>query len=483
MYRRTYPSWLKHLDFILLDFLCLHAAFVAAYVYWVGPSVPYVAPVYQTMAVVLSLIQIAVSVYAESFKGVLRRGYYVEFAKTLWHVVLVVLLGISYLFTQKESESVSRMVFGLTAVFYLVLSYVVRIAWKLVLKKTKLTMSKRSLLIATTRDIAQEVVSNTLQGSAAFFHISGIALLDGDGTQTSIGTIPVVATGEELLNYTCRSWVDEVLIAMPEGESCDRTLCDRLDEMGVVVHTTLMENSPHMGRKQIVERFGNYTVLTSSINFASPGQLLLKRAMDIVGGLLGCILTGLLCLVIGPMIYLQSPGPLFFKQERVGRNGKRFKIYKFRSMYMDAEERKKELMQQNRIKDGRMFKLDWDPRIIGSRQLPDGTQKKGIGNFIRDTSIDEFPQFFNVLKGEMSLVGTRPPTVDEWEQYELHHHARLAIKPGITGMWQVSGRSNITDFEEVVQLDTRYIRQWNLGLDLKILAKTVGVVLKKEGSM
>ena len=109
--------------------------------------------------------------------------------------------------------------------------------------------------------------------------------------------------------------------------------------------------------------------------------------------------------------------------------------------------------------------------------------KKGIGNDIRDLSLDEFPQFFNVLKGDMSLVGTRPPTIDEWEKYELHHRARLAIKPGVTGMWQVSGRSNITDFEEVVKLDREYINQWSIGLDIKILLKTVMVVLRKDGSM
>ena len=135
------------------------------------------------------------------------------------------------------------------------------------------------------------------------------------------------------------------------------------------------------------------------------------------------------------------------------------------------------------MSDGMMFKAEWDPRIIGSKILPDGTKKKGIGNFIRDWSLDEFPQFINVLKGEMSLVGTRPPTVDEWEKYELHHRARLATKPGITGMWQVSGRSKITDFEEVVKLDTDYINQWSIGLDLKILLKTITVVFKKEGSM
>lgn len=123
------------------------------------------------------------------------------------------------------------------------------------------------------------------------------------------------------------------------------------------------------------------------------------------------------------------------------------------------------------------------PRIIGCKKRPDGTVKKGLGNIIRDCSLDEFPQFFNVLKGDMSLVGTRPPTVDEWEKYELHHRSRLAAKPEITGMWQVSGRSDITDFEEVVKLDLKYIREWNLGLDIKILFKTIAVVFKKRGSM
>ena len=149
---------------------------------------------------------------------------------------------------------------------------------------------------------------------------------------------------------------------------------------------------------------------------------------------------------------------------------------------MDAEERKAELMAQNKMSDGRMFKLDFDPRVIGNKILPDGTRKTGIGEFIRKTSLDEFPQFWNVLIGDMSLVGTRPPTVDEWEKYEMHHRSRLAFKPGLTGMWQVSGRSNITDFEEVVRLDTEYIKKWNPGLDIKILFKTVAVVLGKVGS-
>lgn len=152
-------------------------------------------------------------------------------------------------------------------------------------------------------------------------------------------------------------------------------------------------------------------------------------------------------------------------------------------MYMDAEERKKELMAQNKISDGLMFKMDFDPRIIGNKILPDGTRKTGIGEFIRKTSLDEFPQFINILLGDMSLVGTRPPTVDEWELYEPHHRARMSFRPGLTGMWQVSGRSNITDFEEVVKLDTQYISEWSLRLDVKILWKTVWSVLKSDGAM
>ena len=147
-------------------------------------------------------------------------------------------------------------------------------------------------------------------------------------------------------------------------------------------------------------------------------------------------------------------------------------------MYRDAEKRKKELMAKNEM-NGLMFKIEADPRIIGSG--PDGT-RHGLGWFIRKTSLDEFPQFWNVLKGDMSLVGTRPPTEDEWKQYKPYHRARLAVKPGLTGMWQVSGRSDITNFEDVVKLDMKYIKNWNLGMDVKILIKTVFVVLGGRGS-
>ena len=219
----------------------------------------------------------------------------------------------------------------------------------------------------------------------------------------------------------------------------------------------------------MVEKLGGFNVLTTCINVATDRQLFLKRLMDLLGGIVGMIICAIAFVFVAPVIMIQSPGPILFKQERVGKNGRKFKIYKFRSMYMDAEERKKELMSQNEMQ-GLMFKVQNDPRIFP------------FGHFIRNTSIDELPQFWNVLKGEMSLVGTRPPTVDEFEKYALYHKSRLAAKPGITGMWQVSGRSDITDFEEVVRLDNEYIRNWSLRMDIKIILKTIEVVLKREGS-
>ena len=197
------------------------------------------------------------------------------------------------------------------------------------------------------------------------------------------------------------------LIVLPKEIAYPNTLIEQLTLAGITVHMNLAKvvNSP--GKKQFVEKIGDYTVLTTSINYASLNELFLKRVFDIICGALGCILTLVICIFIGPAIYIASPGPIFFSQERVGKNGKKFKMYKFRSMYLDAEERKAELMKDNKLGDGKMFKLDFDPRVIGNKVMPDGSHKTGIGEFIRKTSLDEFPQFFNVLKGDMSIVGVR----------------------------------------------------------------------------
>lgn len=174
--------------------------------------------------------------------------------------------------------------------------------------------------------------------------------------------------------------------------------------------------------------------------------------------------------VLALAIKLDSPGPVLFKQKRVGQNGRIFSMYKFRSMYVDAEERKQELLAQNQMQ-GLMFKVQDDPRITR------------VGRFLRKTSLDEIPQFINVIKGEMSLVGTRPPTLEEVNQYEAWHRRRISMKPGITGLWQVSGRNKVNDFNEVVRLDLAYIDQWHFLKDIKIIFKTIWVVLKRKGAV
>ena len=483
MYKKASSGWLKHYDFIILDLLCLQLAFVVAYMLRHGMVNPYTKEIYFNMAIFLVLVDLAVIFFNETFSGVLKRGYYKEFTATFKHSFMVVMLVVFYFFATQMGESYSRLVLGLTGVLYVVVSYVARLGWKYILKYKILEENKKSLLIITTQADAEKVIKEVVSETSVECVVSGVILLDSDEVGRKICEVPVVANEEDAASYICHNWVDEVLIHVSPEVSYSQQLIDDIAETGVIVHISITELSNSVGKRQFVETLGNYTVLTTSINYITPREALFKRTLDIMGGVVGGVLAAIIFVFIAPIIYIASPGPIFFSQTRVGKNGKQFKLYKFRSMYMDAEERKKELMKQNRVADGFMFKMDFDPRIIGNKVLEDGTKKTGIGDFIRRTSLDEFPQFYNVLKGDMSLVGTRPPTLDECEKYELHHRARLATKPGITGMWQVSGRSQITDFEEVVKLDTKYINEWSMGLDLRILCKTVLAVLKRDGSM
>lgn len=480
MYQRATKGWLKHLDFMIIDAVCLELAFILAYCVRQGFGNPLESTLYRSMALMLFSIEVIIIFFFETLKNVLKRGMYREFMITLKHDCLVIMFSVFYLFVFQLGTSYSRIILVLTGVFYFILSYTARLIWKRVLlTKIALEGSNLSLMIITSEAFLDAVVKNIKSNNYVGFRVTGIAVVDRDMTGQSVDGVPVLASMSTAVDYVCREWVDQVFINLPSNDPQYEELINQFLEMGIAVHLRLAEVTDLLGQKQSIERLGNYTVLTTSINMATARQVLIKRAMDICGGIVGCMLMGILFIFVAPCIYLKSPGPIFFSQKRVGKNGKIFNLYKFRSMYLDAEERKKELMDQNRVGDGLMFKLDYDPRIIGSEK----GKEKGIGNFIRKYSIDEFPQFWNVLKGDMSLVGTRPPTLDEWEKYELHHRARLAIKPGVTGMWQVSGRSDITDFEEVVALDKKYIMDWNFGLDMKILVKTVLVVFRNDGAL
>lgn len=437
-----------------------------------GFEFPWKNDTYQQMAFILTIMDIVVVFFMQSYKGILRRGYFREFKETLLHVSATITGFILFNFITKSGQQYSRMVVVLMWEIAIILCYMIRVWRKKVLKsRAALTQKgKKALVILSDYAMAETFAGRISKNNYSDRKLAGIIVTDRDLTGQTIKGIPVVADRKNAVNYLCQNWVDEVITCYNNNEDVINPILEDCREMGITVHIALTKCGIE-GAKRRIENVGGYTVVTNYITSASNRQIFLKRLMDICGGIVGCLITLILFLFVAPAIYIKSPGPIFFSQIRVGKNGKKFRIYKFRSMYMDAEERKKELMKQNKVKDGMMFKMDHDPRII-----------KGVGNFIRKTSIDEFPQFFNVLKGDMSLVGTRPPTVDEWEKYNKHHRRRMAIKPGLTGMWQISGRSSITDFDEVVALDTKYIAEWNIGLDIKILFKTVGVIFTGKGS-
>lgn len=477
MYQKMTKGWMKHWDFILIDLLCFQASFLFIYMWRHGIQNPYTIGLYRNFAIVAALIQLFSLYFFSVYSGVLRRGYYQEFLGTLKHSVIITLLLSLYFFVTQIGGSFSRAVLIGTSTVYFTVGYLLRITWKMILqKRQKGKKGKISLILVTTRERAESNIFSIREFGHGSYYISGLILLE-DTKVPSVSGIQVVANQSNAIPYLAKSWVDEVYLDIDESED-RKKLTQLLVEMGITFHIKIARISGVSKRKQYISKLGRNSVLTVSVTLASLGQAFAKRTLDIIGGVAGCILTGILTVFLAPAIFIQSPGPIFFSQQRVGRNGKVFRIYKFRSMYMDAEERKAELAAQNEISGGMMFKIENDPRIIGSEKGPG----RGIGNVIRHYSLDEFPQFINVLKGEMSLVGTRPPTIDEWEKYELHHRSRLAIKPGITGLWQTSGRSNIKDFEEVVRLDTKYISEWSIGLDIKILFKTVLVMFKKDGA-
>ena len=482
MYRKKGRGWTKHIDFMLLDVLCMQIAFIVSYIWRFGLNNPYIDKDYRILAAAFLLIDFFVEIVSDAFKNVLKRGYLDELIATCKHVVLVEILTTFFLFTTQMGEIYSRASYYIMIPVYVLIAYIGREVLKKIIKKRNFATSKKSLFVIAPEKLLRETLHGLKEKSFGYTQIVAAAT-DADMKGKTVCKIPIVANHDGIVDYACEEWVDEVLIPPCAESEYPYEMADIFLEMGIAVHTGIAKNgTAHGGYKQI-EKIGDYTVVTSSVNYANTSALLVKRGMDIVGGLVGCLFTLIIMIFVGPAIYIASPGPIFFSQERVGRNGRKFKMYKFRSMYMDAEERKKELMAQNKVGDGMMFKMDFDPRIIGNKVLPNGKKKTGIGQFIRKTSLDEFPQFFNILVGDMSLVGTRPPTLDEWEKYEPHHRARMSFRPGLTGLWQVSGRSNITDFEEVVKLDTQYINEWSVKNDLRIIFQTAISIMKKDGAM
>ena len=295
--------------------------------------------------------------------------------------------------------------------------------------------------------------------------VIGRLAVEDDNTLVE-NTIGMVTDLPEILRKLA---VDEVIFALDPGCGVDLTqylsICR---EMGIPAR--ILPAMWHPGDKFIsVERTQGVPFLTIGTPGFNATGLLYKRMLDITGGIVGMLLFCIMYPFVAVAIKLDSPGPILFRQKRIGLNGRPFLLYKFRSMCEDAEKRKNELMAQNEM-GGAIFKVHHDPRITK------------VGRWLRKTSLDEFPQFLNVIKGEMSLVSTRPPVESEVNEYQTRHLKRISIKPGITGLWQVSGRNTIKDFDKIVKLDCMYFDDWTFIDDIRILLKTIFVILKRKGA-
>ena len=496
MYKRKVRGWSQHIDFILLDMLCAFLSLLAGFLL-VEQGEVLSSRFFWMLALETILVDLVVVIVMDTYHSVLHHSPWDEMGLLLTQTgYLVLVLLMFQLLNQNPIKNISRI--ALLAVFlYLLSCYIMRQGYKSYLRKKHHIRNRHLLLIALETSQIPTVIPRILRTNYGTYRIAGLAIMGENPSEAQarqaisaladqypeVETIPLVATADTLEQYLTNHWVDEVYLDVSPGADLPVELINSLMRMGVTIHTALTNLDEIESRHKNVEWICGHLTITTSLGYITGRDLFLKRLMDIAGGLVGSLATVILMIPLGIAIYISDPGPIFFSQIRIGENGKKFRIYKFRSMYMDAEDRKKQLIQETGQQDQLMFKMEYDPRIIGQKQLSDGTWKKGIGGWIRDLSLDEFPQFFNVLKGDMSLVGTRPPTVDEWNRYEPFHRSRMSTRPGITGLWQVSGRSKIRDFDVVVQLDREYIENWSLKRDIHILFKTVYVVLTRKGAM
>ena len=463
---RKVHSAAKHIDFVLFDILALIISFVAAYFIRIdrADDAEYFE-MYRDMGILILVIYLVIVAFSGTHSNILKRTALRE----AWEIGIlnaeIISVVFAILFASKSTVVYSRILFAVFIALDCGLMFMFRTLRKLfILSQYRNGVGTSKVLVVTYEKTADKIIEALRSQNTGYYEFKGI-IIEGESTESEICRIPVLKM-EGILDYIKENAINEVFIFLRHGES--GKLMSKFMIMGLTVHVGLDLELRNLSNVTI-DQLANYTIVTSTISRASVGELFVKRAFDIFVGIIGLIVTAITFIFVAPIIKIQSPGPVFFVQKRVGKNGRVFNMVKFRSMHVDADYHKAALMDRNEM-NGPMFKVDDDPRCFP------------FGKFMRLASIDELPQFFNILMGDMSLVGTRPPTLDEFELYKTHHMSRLAMKPGLTGMWQISGRSKITDFEEVVKLDNDYIRNFSLPLDIKIIAKTFFTVLSRKGS-
>ena len=454
---------------LLIDAAALAVSFSASYgALKAGLHViqPYTAETVQTYLTMLALSFLLAFFLQPASNGLLFGAFQRELGRIARYCLVMTMTFALLLFLIKSPMVDSRYLFFLT----MLLNGAFVSLFHLLYKRLALRAYRRSdavslLGVVTGSADAAALIEDVKKDFSR--RVAGVILLDGDAE--SVAGVPVIGDVTTLIECIRRDALDEVLFHVPYALL--ETMAGEIEEiksMGTVVdlYVPLAEN--YGGGARTVDMIGNCPVVSVAAKRLDPSALAVKRLCDVVLSLIGLVISVPIIGVVAVPLLMESKGPLFFTQKRVGRNGRVFQIYKVRSMYQDAEQRKQALLNQNEMQ-GPMFKIAADPRITK------------VGRFIRKTSIDELPQLFNVLKGDMSLVGPRPPLVEEFTCYESRYKRRLSMRPGITGFWQVNGRNEVPDFEDVVRMDLNYIDNWSLRLDAWILFKTVGAVLSFSG--
>lgn len=375
--------------------------------------------------------------------------------------------GILYLFKMEYvSRSLSMLVFAITALLTILEKTLVMAFFRDIRRKG---LNYRSLLIVGTGKRARHFIDLAVQHKEFGFKILG--LIDDDAVKKGqeLHGCKVLGTLEDMREIILANVVDEVIFIVP------RSWLNKIEELmsfcesqGLPVHLAVDYFELKLSRA----RLGNLADIPLLTFETGPGKLehlFLKRLFDICVSSALLLIASPLFLIIAVLIKMFSPGRAFFRQERCSLNGRRFTLYKFRTMSEDAESRLSEVLPLNEM-SGPVFKISNDPRITG------------LGRFLRKFSLDELPQLYNVFKGDMSLIGPRPPLPSEVEKYDFWHRRRLSMRPGITCLWQVNGRSSIVDFDRWARLDLEYIDNWSLWLDLKIFFKTIPAVALGNGA-
>ena len=428
----------------------------------------------RSLCSVVVVLHVAAFYFMKIYEGFFKRGRYSELLLSIKYNLILV-AGASLLgFGMKSEVFTSRLVMGYFFVLNVIMVWLVHLFIRNKDRIFRFSHKKEiNLLLVTTREHLPRILERFGRSKETCWKITGVVLLDEEASEDLLEGIPIISDrGEEYLEFATQNVVDEVFIQVDDMQSREHFLKNMIlefEKMGVVVNLNLDLFDLGLTGEKRIYNLEQYHVVAFSSRLFDYRMVMIKRLVDIIGSLIGILLTIIIGIFLAPILLLESKGPLIFCQKRVGVNGRIFNFYKFRSMYADAEERKKELMAQNEMQ-GLMFKMENDPRITKT------------GAFIRKTSIDELPQFWNVLKGDMSLVGTRPPTLDEYQQYSYYQKRRISFRPGITGLWQISGRNDIKEFDEVVRLDLEYIDNWSLLLDFKIIMRTVWVVFRGSGA-